>query len=567
MKLHARTKLVILLIIPSITFSLLIVNLSGKYLSDFFRGTQQETLSKVSEQITHSLKGSIDQINILAVDLEQRILTVRDKSDIREIIDILSKNRTDFIRGIAFVDINGTAVGSPRIYWDYFSEKEKSIIEDNRQKKSFGVYWSNHFYSLISQGNPYNAASIVVKPVYKDKQYAGSIAIVVDVNKFLSNTAIYGGNYEIRTLLYDRDNSLADTLNPQSYLEGNNRFISEDNLQSFESAIGYLDQNDFYYSVSSLPYHPYWKVVTIGNVQKLESKFKPLNNSVLIVLLFGITGLFFVYLIVLWWFTKPLVQMSRAIWQMGVGNFDYKISMKRNDEFGRVAGEFNRMSGLIKDLFQKLNEANEKKRESDFQALMSQVNPHFLYNTLNSIDIMVDASSKQDVHNAMEMLINLLKYSLNKEGRMSTLEDEFHYIRNYITLQKIRYGNRFEFDIMEPGELSGVKILKLILQPLVENSIFHGLNPLIGRKGYLKIEAWKDKKDLLIKVSDNGVGIPEEALNQVLSGEKVYRSSSSTGIGLVNVHERIQLYYGEEYGLTVKSILDAGTEIIIKVSV
>lgn len=430
---------------------------------------------------------------------------------------------------------------------------------------SIGVYWSKHFYSLINQGNSYNPASIVVKSVYDKKEYIGVIAIVVDLNRFLSNTAIYGGNYEIRTLLYDMDNTLADMLNSQVYLNRPSMLISEDELQTYQSALEYLDKKGFYYSVSAMSYHPDWKVVAIGDVQKLESKFKPLNNSVLIVIIFGIAGLFCIYLAVLWWFTRPLIQLSKGIRQVGSGDFDYRIQMKRKDEFGNVADEFNRMSKMIKNLIRELNLANEKKRESDFKVLLSQVTPHFLYNTLNSIDMMVDVSPREDVHKAMEMLVSLLKYGLDKRDQLCLLQDEFDYIKKYIRILEFRYGSRFEYEVEGPGDLGGIKILKLILQPLVENAIFHGLHPLKDRKGSLKIHAWKENDLLVIEICDNGVGIPKDVLQGLLDEKKPRENSRSTGIGLMNVHERIQLYYGPEYGLTITSTSNAGTAVLIRI--
>ncbi len=569
-KLQARTKLIILLVIPSIVFSFVTIYFAKGYLSEFFRETQQDALKRVSEQITYSLKGSIDQVNMLALDLEQRVMQDSSRENIKEVMDIMNRNRSDFIRGIAYIDKKGNVIGYPEVYWEFFSEAEKDIIRQSAEKSEMGVYWSPHFYSLMNQGNSYNPASIATKAMYYRKEYAGTFAIVVDLDKFVSNTAIIGGNYEIRTLLYDADGTLADKQNSQNFLFRNESKVqSEAELQTFDSAVKYLKDKKMYYSVSEMQYHPGWKIVVIGDVQKLESKFKPFNSLFVLVIIFGITGLFGIYFTVMWWFTKPLVKLTKAIRKVGTGDFEHRIEIKRNDEFGKVADEFNRMSSMIKDLIGELNLTNEKKRNSDFQVLLSQVNPHFLYNTLNSIDMMVDVGNKKDVHRALEILVSLLKYGLDKRSQLRTLSDEFDYIVKYIEILKIRYGCRFEYRMELPGELADIKVLKLLLQPLVENAIFHGLHPLKKERGNLRVKAWRNLQILWIEVSDNGVGMTEEFLRDLLngtspeSGEKP--ENSGTGIGIINVKERIQLYYGEDYGLDIKSGINEGTTVTVRI--
>jgi sensor histidine kinase YesM len=572
-KLKARTKLIIFLVIPSVLFSLVTIHLSKGYLSDFFRETQQDSLKRVSEQIVYSLKGSIDQVNMLAIDLEQRILQDSSTENVKDIIDIIARNRSDFIRGIAYIDKSGRVMGYPEVYWEFFGEAETGVINESIHKNEVGVYWSPHFYSLINQGNSFNPASIATKSVFGRNGYEGTIAIVVDLYKFVSNTAIIGGNYEIRTLLYDSDGTLADKQNSQNFLFNNaSKLQSEAELQEFTSAVEFLKEKKLYYSVSEMEYHPGWKIMVIGDVQKLESKFKPFNNSFVIVIIFGVAGLFCAYFLVMWWFTIPLVKLTKGIRKVGTGDFEYRLDMRRQDEFGKVADEFNRMSGTIKNLIQEVNLTNEKKRNSDFQVLLSQVNPHFLYNTLNSIDMMVEVDQKKDVHRALEILVSLLKYGLDKKTQLRTLKDEFDYIIKYIEILKIRYGSRFEYNIAFPEELENVKLLKLLLQPLVENAIFHGLHPLKEGRGNLNVRAWRDDTTLFIEVCDNGVGIPEEQLKRLLenpadclaNGDGV-SSGKGTGIGIVNVHERIQLYYGRGYGLDIKSEENAGTCVTVKI--
>ncbi len=561
-KLKARTKLSILLVIPSILFSVATLFLAKGYLFDFFRETQQDSLKRVSAQIVHSLKGSIDQVNMLALDIEKRIQQDNSPENIRAVIDIITGNRSDFIRGITYLDETGTLMGSPDIYWEFFGEAEKKVIEKSVHKNEVGVYWSPHFYSLINRGNSSNPASIATKAIYNGKRYMGTLAIVVDLDKFISNTVITGGNYEIRTLLYDADGSLADRLDYQHFDENNQPLMqSEPELQTYASAQDWLAGRRMYYSVSEMAYHPGWKILVIGDVQKLESKFAPFSNNFAIVILFGVAGLFCIYFLVMWWFTKPLIHLIKGIRRVGTGDFEYRLDLKRKDEFGAVADELNRMSELIKNLILELNASNEKKRDYDFQVLLSQINPHFLYNTLNSIDMMMDTSSRKEVHRAMDLLVSLLKYGLDKNAPLRTLQEEFSYIETYVEILKIRYGCRFTCSLELPAGLRDVPVLKLLLQPLVENAVFHGLHPLKDRQGLLTLCVWKEDEVLLAEVSDNGVGMEEETVRNLLRTDQ----NGRTSIGIRNVHERIQLYYGETSGLEIVSRKGRGTTVIARI--
>lgn len=557
-----RTKLIVLLVIPSVIFSVILLSVFQMYLKNFLRETQENSMQRISEQMMYSLKGSMDQITILVLDLEQKVLKNNNDDNIKEIMDVLSKNRSKYIRGICFMSQDGETIGYPEVYWDMFAEREKKIIEENKRNSSIGIFWSLHFYSDISTGSFYNPASLVTKNVYKDKKYIGTIGLVVDIRNFLTTSAVYGGIYEIRTLLYDRNDILADSYDTQAYLHEASETEAE--FKNFNSALKTLAKSNNYYTVSTMTYHPGWKIILMGDMQKLEKPFEPINTTIILVLMVGIAILFFIYLGIMWWFTRPLIQLSKGIYKVGKGNFDYRIEIKRKDEFGKVADEFNRMSELTKGLIEELTLVHEKKRQSDFNVLLSQVNPHFLYNTINSLDMMIDFSPKQEIHKAFNVLVGLLKYGLDKRSQLSTLKEEFEQVKRYIYIQSIRYGDKFELTVEDPGELQQCKIIKLILQPIVENAIFHGLHPLRDRKGRLVVSAEQSGKDLLIKVEDNGVGIPDEYLSGLFKGIQVKKEIQSTGIGIVNVHERIQLYYGTDYGLEIKSDLSAGTLVILK---
>ncbi|MCX7841929.1 MAG: histidine kinase [Clostridia bacterium] len=564
----ARIKLIAILVASSLVFYVFIIQLSKLYLTDFFRQTQNEALDGIAEQVMHSVKGTINQINTLMLDVEKRILQNPDSESVKNITEILGRNRSEYIRGIAFIKKNGVVSGYPEIYWEHFAQKELSIISDYLGSKAEGILWSHFFYSNISDKSGYKPSSAIVKQIITSNgEKIGIIAMVVDVESLLDKSSVYGGNYKINTLIYDSKGRLAETF--VSYMHGKEvKGVHEEELQNYDKAIDFLKKQMVFYSVSAMNFYPEWKIITIGDVNKLESRFKPLENGLFIVLLYGIFGLICISFIVSWWFTKPLLELSRGIKSIGEGNLDYRIEIKRQDEFGRVASEFNRMAHLTKQMIEEIDIMHERKRQAELNVLISQLNPHFLYNTLNCIDVMVDISPKEDVHKVMRVLTELLKYGLDKNRFLTTLKEEFEYIKKYLYIQSVRYQDRFEFNVEDLlGEIGEIKVLKLIFQPIVENAIFHGLHPLKVRKGKLGICARRIDDILYITVKDNGIGMSQEMVNNLFKNESTNSKLDTTGIGIKNVHDRIRLYYGEKYGIKVESCQNEGTEVVLKMPV
>ena len=203
----------------------------------------------------------------------------------------------------------------------------------------------------------------------------------------------------------------------------------------------------------------------------------------------------------------------------------------------------------------------EKKRKSEFDALQAQINPHFLYNTLDSIVWMVESERYQEAIFMVTALANLFRISLSKGKNIISIREEIEHAQNYLYIQKIRYKNRFQVDIDIDPEIHECSTIKLIVQPLLENAIYHGVEYMDG-EGEIKVRGYLKEGEVYIDVTDNGLGIPEEALDYVLTDEKREHKKGS-GIGLSNVHQRIQLYFGKAYGLEIESILDEGTTIHI----
>ena len=199
----------------------------------------------------------------------------------------------------------------------------------------------------------------------------------------------------------------------------------------------------------------------------------------------------------------------------------------------------------------------EEKRKLELKALQHQINPHFLYNTLDSIIWMAE-SKDENIVPMTEALSKLFRISLSRGKELIQLSDELDHVRNYLFIQSMRHLNKFDYEISAPQELLSCKTLKLILQPIVENSIYHGIKNMAG-KGTIRITAYQEEEKLVIRLEDNGIGMDAEMLERLLNEPVNEKSSKGSGIGVHNVNERIKLYFGQEYGLRFESELDKGT--------
>lgn len=256
---------------------------------------------------------------------------------------------------------------------------------------------------------------------------------------------------------------------------------------------------------------------------------------------------------------KPLKKLEKYMVQVNPDNMDQRMEILTDDEIGHLSMKFNQMMDRIRNLKEQVIEEQEDKRKYELQALQAQINPNFLYNTLDSIIWMAETNDSNIV--AMtEALAKLFRISLNKGNEEISLERELEHVKNYLIIQSMRYADKFTYEISaEPG-VERCRTIKLILQPIVENCIYHGIKKKRGT-GKITIRAYRREQNLIIEVSDDGCGMPEEICRKILSDEIESENISGSGIGVKNVNERIQLRFGKKYGLSYSSEEGVGTTV------
>lgn len=262
--------------------------------------------------------------------------------------------------------------------------------------------------------------------------------------------------------------------------------------------------------------------------------------------------------------TKPFQSLEQSVGELEKGNLDTQIQVSGVYEVYHLGKTLQSMAGQIGKLMQEMVAEQEEKRRSELDSLQAQINPHFLYNTLDVIVWMISNEQKQEAAKAVMALARFFRISLSRGKNIISVKHEMEHVKNYLIIQKMRFKNRFTYVLEAEPEAESMASIKLILQPLVENAIYHGMEYMDG-DGEIRVEARLEQEgtQLVLSVRDNGPGMTKERVREILDG-KVKASDRGSGIGISNVNRRIRLYFGESYGLSVWSEPDEGTEMTLR---
>ena len=255
--------------------------------------------------------------------------------------------------------------------------------------------------------------------------------------------------------------------------------------------------------------------------------------------------------------TKPLKLLMQSVQEIEIGTYEKPADgIPPADEIGQLSRSIDSMYQTIQQQFRQIKQDERENFQMELRLLSEQINPHFLYNTLDSIIWMAEGKKNEEVVIMTASLARLLRQSISNEDELVTVGQEIEYVRSYLTIQKMRYKDKLEFEIKADPSITQVPIIRLVLQPLVENAIYHGLK-YKDSKGLLTVHGYMKGENAVIDITDDGVGMDEETLKHIYDKHKVnYRSN---GVGVYNVQQRLVLYYGKDYGIIYHSEKGKGT--------
>ncbi|MGD1821226.1 MAG: sensor histidine kinase [Pleomorphochaeta sp.] len=309
-----------------------------------------------------------------------------------------------------------------------------------------------------------------------------------------------------------------------------------------------------------------WRIVGVAfpNELLLES-FNSFTIAIIIILAASIFITILIAKIVSNYITSPIRILEKQMESIHKETFSPHVINRASSEVKSLSKSFVDMSIRMKSLMERIIEEQELKRKSELDALQAKINPHFLYNTLDSVIWLAEQGDDEGVITLVTALARLFRISISKGHEVITLEEELEHCKNYLVIQKMRYVDKFVFSIDIEEDIKQCQTIKLITQPIVENSIYHGIKYLMD-PGIIEIKAKKfgsDKIKIIIK--DNGNGMSEEVRQSLLTTNKTQHIKDGNGIGVYNVNMRLKLAYGKEYGLNIESEIEEGTTVIITI--
>ena len=307
-----------------------------------------------------------------------------------------------------------------------------------------------------------------------------------------------------------------------------------------------------------------WKLVGVAPTDSWNTASPQLLLFGLSLVLFSIFLMAFLNFRISARISDPIRRLEQAINELESGRNDVEIGEERGCyEIQHLSRSVRSMVSTMRHLMDDIIQQEGQKRRSELEVLQSQINPHFLYNTLDSVIWMVESGRQEEAIQMVTSLARFFRISLSKGQNIIPLTDELEHARHYMNIQQIRFKNKFTTQITAQPGTEGLHTLKLIVQPILENAIYHGMAS-AEDDGVISVNARREGDDLIIEVADNGLGMRPEVAASLLDEDRPQVRTSGSGIGVRNVHQRIRLTFGTAYGLTILSEPDEGTTVRIR---
>ncbi len=325
-----------------------------------------------------------------------------------------------------------------------------------------------------------------------------------------------------------------------------------------------IDGQQYYIACQAINNNEWYLFYQISAVD-FEHDFITLTQAFFVITLLILTLTLLVSVVLAKSISDPITNLSRTMQQVRNGNFDIRNDYQSKDEVGILSDNFNAMIENTNELIQTIYQKELLKQEAELRFLKFQINPHFLYNTLETINWISRIHGVPEAGEIAKALGDLMREGL-RDDDFVPIKDEIKNIENYLLIQQYRYGEKIKITINIDPETSEIKTPKFVLQPIIENALVHGLDSKIDG-GNIRIFGGCDGKDILLTVEDDGVGMPEEVRRNLLN-ENLRKSDDNgkhTHIGILNVHKRLRLYFGPSYGLSIHSEVGVGTVVTIRI--
>lgn len=561
---HSKTKLSVL-IIAIVVFGVIFSTLASTlFFSVFYKNsmfgsayvTSKQSVSQADETVSNYIFSIKSKLDNLCIETDK----CTDAASLKKVISTASRLEDD-IYCVSIYDMQGNVLSNGNDTDENIKDGltdlsfDKSVYSNLKDGYAISQPHVNTLYQ-----NKYPWVVTIAKKEYSNL-FSQQVFVAIDF-KF-SSIAKYIDKVSIgqRGYCYIVNSKGQIIYHPQQQMLFSG--LKEENTSEIsELSDGIHRKKDNIYNISSLD-SCNWKIVGVSFNDEITQAVK---SQVVVGLIFALFFSAFmsavIYFLLSRTVTRPVRRLVASMqkFEKQAETFEYKADMSNVAEFQTLSTSFEHMVLMIQSLVEKVHNEEIVLRKTELKALQAQINPHFLYNTLDSIQWMCEQDNSKDAVKMVGALAKLFRISISHGNEFITISDELKHAESYLIIQSYRYKNQFTYSFDVDKSVLDCMCNKITIQPFIENAIYHGLDRMVD-EGEIKIIVERRGKDIAIIVKDNGLGMTEEQCKAVLQKGR----SDSKGIGVKNVDDRLKIYFGDEYGITIDSELDVGTTVTIKI--
>lgn len=524
-----------------------LLNQTAIHLESYLRNMRQ-----ISDAMYYSVIKDKD-LSTEQLDEEMNLLYEANKEDL---ISIACYTRDGFLVSAAPLEIQKEDVAVTEQKWFinamdqmenlHFSTPHVQNLFDHTTYRYYWVISLSRTVELTSHGRPAQGVLLV------DMNYSSIEQLLSKANTHVEQEYVYLMDQNGEIIYHPRQKLL------------NAGLLEENNLEAIHYKDGSRQENfqgqQRLITVKTVSYTG-WKIVSVVPKSSFQMDLYGTKLLMILMVVIVIVILIIANQLVSARIARPLNKLNESVKEWEEGNMNPDIYIGGTEEVEHLGKTLRSVVAQLRQLMDDIVIEQEEKRKSELDALQSQINPHFLYNTLDSIIWMIEGEKYDEAVFMIKQLASLFRISLSRGKTIISIEDEIMHAKNYMNIQKIRYKNRFEVTFDIDPDMLGCCTVKLILQPLLENAIYYGVE-CMDEDGEIWVRGIRRGNDLFFEIRDNGLGMPQELVDQLLVENHRARTRGS-GVGLLNVHNRIQLRFGYPYGLHIESQPDEGTCVTI----
>lgn len=584
LKLQSKFTLALMLLVtvPAILIAVFFyTSLYDMVVSDTIR-KEQDSSAKTAPLIEDMVQDVLDASEqVMSLDFYRTLFHMPVTKSFRYLSE--SEEALEFQNQVQDI-IDSTVLTGVRIYVDW-PNKSSALFQGSATGEIFAPLIESRTYwrGILSTG----VTELFCPPIYlgdQEKKTYGDEAYIRQTTMLYQNVSVkvclafyYSSDY-FEKILSDNlalDGSVSYIINERNNIVASSDdslsgiyWLDYDTIQdSFMSSNSFIERSILdttvyagFYSINE----PGWFMVTVLPSSPLIDQSNAIMSRFILIYLAFIALAFVLANALAHSITRRISSVIQQMKQVRQGPPVPMESPREHDEVGDLIDTYNYMTRKMNQLMDKQAQAAEDLRIAEFNSLQAQINPHFLYNTMDMINWLAVQGRTSEISDAVQNLSRFYKLTLSRKKGISTIAKEEEHVSIYVNLQNMRYHDSIQWISDIPDELMGYPIPKLTLQPVVENAILHGILEKDSKEGTIVLTGWMEEQDIVLLISDDGVGIPPEKMPTILSGTGT-SSSGGTNIAVYNTHRRLQILYGENYGLSYSSEPGKGTEVQIRI--